>query len=102
MMIHSLEAQGFGNYTIYADGIIKNNIDGNIVTTFVEMDGYLRVRLKDDSGIVKKRYVHRLLAIAFLENPNSYEYVGHINGDKRDNRVENLFWYEKRETFRKI
>jgi hypothetical protein len=36
--------------------------------------------------------IHRLVARAFLPNPHDYSEVNHLNGDIRDNRVENLAW----------
>ncbi len=46
--------------------------------------GYLRL-----IGEGRVKYIHRLVAEAFLENPNNHKIVVHINGNKKDNRVEN-------------
>lgn len=44
------------------------------------------------NGVVKPFAVHRLVAQHFLENKNNKTTVNHINGDKADNRFENLEW----------
>jgi len=50
--------------------------------------GYSRISLVDKNSVSKSYYVHRLVAEAFIGKSNLY--VDHINGQKKDNRVENL------------
>jgi elongation factor P hydroxylase len=46
-----------------------------------------------DNGTFRtKRRIAWIVAEAFIPNPNNYSYVGHLNDDVNDNRVENLVW----------
>lgn len=56
-----------------------------------ENKGYLEVSLQLHSK-TSYRMIHRLVAEAFIENTNNLPQVNHIDGDKRNNCVENLEW----------
>lgn len=58
--------------------------------------GYLRIELSKNC-ITKKFLVHRLVATAFIPNPENKPQIDHINTDRTDNRVENLRWVTNKE-----
>lgn len=86
----------FPGFWVSDDGIIyKDNWnhtkERRALKSFNDRDGYPRVRLiKNNKKFVKT--VHRLVATAFIANPDNKPQVNHINGAKSDNRVENLEW----------
>ena len=61
------------------------------------INGYQTIPLKQKTGKSTSRYLHKLLAEHFLENPDNKPYVIHLDYDKMNNRVENLQWATKKE-----
>jgi hypothetical protein len=86
-----VEVNGFENYVIYENGTVFNNITQKEKKTYVDSDGYIRIKLSKN-GLIRDFSIHRLLALHYLDNPNDYPEVDHINRIKDDNRLENLRW----------
>lgn len=66
-------------------------VKGRILKHALDRDGYCIVILYKDTKPVCKK-IHRLVTEAFLDNPNNYPQVNHINCIKTDNNVSNLEW----------
>lgn len=54
--------------------------------------GYLQVALMAKNGKKKNELVHRLVALAFIDNPNNLPQVNHMDENKVNNCIENLEW----------
>lgn len=79
-------------YTISENGIVYDKLLNRVVTQYKKPNGYMFVPIVKDDGKVCSQYVHRLVAMAFIPNPNQEKEVNHIDGDKENNSKENLEW----------
>ena len=78
-------------YQVSNTGRVRSLKRHKMLTLRKQHKGYLQVHLRvGGKDVVPK--VHRLVATAFIPNPNNLPQINHINGDKTDNRVENLEW----------
>lgn len=80
----------YSKYKINKNGDIIN--DKNIKMKKSITCGYNCINLISDDGILKFFKINRLVAITFLENPNNYLVVNHIDENKLNDNVENLEW----------
>lgn len=87
--------EGFENYMVSNTGKIKN-IQEKEVKPADNGRGYKKVRLYKN-GKYHKKYIHRLVAIHFIENPHNKPCVNHIDNNPSNNRVENLEWCTHKE-----
>lgn len=73
------------NVEVCSDGRVRRN--GVECVPCVDNRGYRRIRLNG-----KKVLLHRLIATAFIPNPEAKPCVDHVDGDKLNNSVDNLRW----------
>jgi len=82
---------GFEDYLIDENGRVWSSKRRLYLKPLFHTNGYQFVQLCKN-GKVKKFSIHRLIALAFIPNPENKKTVNHKNGNKADNRIQNLEW----------
>lgn len=85
---------GDTDYFVSNDGGIKSGKTNKLLKPNKHSGGYRIVHLRHD-GKRLARYVHRLVAEAFIDNPMALKEVNHLNFDRADNRLSNLEWCDR-------
>lgn len=87
------EIQGFeGLYAVSNKGKVMNLMSGKVLKNNINTHGYPFVQLHKGNEKPKQIKVHRLIAEAFIPNPDNLPEVNHIDEDKTNNDVTNLEW----------
>lgn len=84
------------NYYISNYGNVKNTKTGRVLKHGINNDGYHFVRYKMNDGKFTIKYVARLVAIAFIPNPNNLPEINHKDENKDNNCVDNLEWCDRK------
>ncbi len=81
----------YDNYMITKSGKIWSNYKMRFLKWSLGQNGYYTIRLYNNKKS-KLFYIHRLIAVFFIENLENKPCINHKNGIKTDNRIENLEW----------
>ena len=91
--------KGFERYEVSNHGRIKSNtkVQGLIMKQTTHYKGYKQIFLyiENAGNIDRKFFIHRLVAEAFLENPDNLPFVNHKDLNKGNNYIENLEWIDE-------
>ena len=86
------DIKGYPGYQISNLGRVWSIKTQRYLKGTVSMSGYVYVHLTAANGKHKKERLHRLVAIAFLDNPDDLPQVNHLDENKLNNCVDNLEW----------
>ena len=94
------QIEGYPHLLVSRTGQVWTTTYNRLLKQELTNRGYLRVSLSKDKT-VKGGHVHRLVAEAFIPNPDNLPTVDHIDGNKLNNCVENLQWLSYKDNTRK-
>ena len=77
-------------YEVSSEGRVRH--DGRILSGSIQDDGYIRVNIQG-----KSYSKHRIIAEAFIPNPDNLPFINHKDGNKQNNSIANLEWCTQKE-----
>lgn len=97
MTVNYKDIEGYPSYLIYNDGRVYNKKTNKFLKVHLDSCGYQHVTLYRGTKKSRKTFkVHRLVAKAFIPNPNNYLEVNHKDENKQNNKVSNLEWCDRK------
>ena len=97
-LISELEGyEEFTGYGITSCGRVWSFKTNRFLTPCRDKKGYLRVHITNGRGKGTAAKIHRLVALAYIPNPDGLETVDHIDGNKEHNYTNNLRWLSRGE-----
>ena len=91
-----IQIKDFPAYYIDKNANVYSTLTNKVLNPGIDSKGYKQVNLSKN-GKAHTCRVHRLIAMAYIPNVENKPCINHINGDRTDNRLENLEWCTKSE-----
>jgi len=85
---------GFERYSVSNFGNIRNDLTGRIMKLKINSEGYYKLNLRTSEKKPKSqtKTVHRLVALAFIPNPDNKPFIDHVDNNQLNNHTSNLRW----------
>lgn len=97
MDMYSMSKINLSNYLINKDGVIYSLKTRKFLKPNVNKYGYKRFCFVDDNNKRVKKFLHILLALMFIPNPNNLDTVDHIDNNSKNNSIDNLQWLSRKD-----